>query len=56
MIAKPYKRFLEVLAVGALASAMVIVPLLVVDLIDRLEWRDYEFDRGGTCETVPCGM
>jgi len=28
---------------------------LIVDFIDRLEWRDYEYDRGGTCETVQCG-
>ena len=43
MIAKPYKRILEVLAVGALAIGVVIVPLLTVDFVDRLEWRDYEF-------------
>ena len=56
MIAKHHKRILEVLAVGTPAIGVVIVPLLIVDFIDRLEWRDYEFDRGGTCETVPCGM
>ena len=55
MIAEPYKNILEVLAVGALAIGVVIVPLLIVDFIDRSEWRDYEFDRGGTCETVQCG-
>ena len=55
MIAKHHKRILEVLAVGTLAIGVVIVPLLIVDFIDRLEWRDYEFDRGGTCETVQCG-
>ena len=55
MIAEPYKHILEALAVGALAIGVVIVPLLIVDFIDRLEWSDYEFDRGGTCETVQCG-
>ena len=55
MIAKHHKRILEVLAVDTLAIGVVIVPLLIVDFIDRLEWRDYEFDRGGTCETVQCG-
>ena len=55
MIAEPYKNILEVLVVGALAIGVVIVPLLIVDFIDRLEWRDYEFDRGGTCETIECG-
>ena len=55
MIAKHHKRILEVLAVGTLAIGVVIVPLLIVDFIDRLELRDYEFDRGGTCETVQCG-
>jgi hypothetical protein len=55
IIAKHHKRILEVLAVGTLAIGVVIVPLLIVDFIDRLEWRDYEFDRGGTCETVQCG-
>ena len=55
MIEEPYKHILEVLAVGALAIGVVIVPLLIVDFIDRSEWRDYEFDRGGTCETIQCG-
>ena len=55
VIAKHHKRILEALAVGTLAIGVVIVPLLIVDFIDRLEWRDYEFDRGGTCETVQCG-
>jgi hypothetical protein len=55
MIAKPYKRFLDVLAVGALAIAVVVVPFLILDFVERLEWSDYVFDRGGTCETIQCG-
>jgi len=37
-----------------LVSGTLVLTLLIVDFIDRLEWRDYEYDRGGTCETVQC--
>ena len=55
MRADPFKSIfvlltISVLAIGTLASA-----LLIADFIDRSEWRDYEFDRGGTCETIQCG-
>ena len=55
MRAEPFKSIfvlltISVLAIGTLASA-----LLIADFIDRSEWRDYKFDRGGTCETVQCG-
>ena len=54
MMREPYKDIL-VLLVSVLLSATLVLPLLIVDFIDRLEWRDYEYDRGGTCETVQCG-
>ena len=55
MCAEPFKSIsvlltISVLAIGTLASA-----LLIADFIDRSEWRDYNFDRGGTCETIQCG-
>lgn len=55
MLAHPIKRILMPLVVAVLVSGTLVLPLLIVDFIDRLEWRDYEFDRGGTCETVQCG-
>jgi hypothetical protein len=54
MMREPYKDIL-VLLVSVLLSVTLVLPLLIVDFIDRLEWRDYEYDRGGTCETVQCG-
>ena len=54
MMREPYKDIL-VLLVIVLLSVTLVLPLLIVDFIDRLEWRDYEYDRGGTCETVQCG-
>ena len=55
MLAHPIKRILMLLVVAVLVSGTLVLPLLIVDFIDRLEWRDYEYDRGGTCETVQCG-
>ena len=55
MLAHPIKRILMRLVVAVLVSGTLVLPLLIVDFIDRLEWRDYEYDRGGTCETVQCG-
>ena len=55
MLADEYKRILMPLLVAVLVSGTLVLPLLIVDFIDRLEWRDYEYDRGGTCETVQCG-
>ena len=55
MLADQYKRILMPLVVAVLVSGTLVLPLLIVDFIDRLEWRDYEYDRGGTCETVQCG-
>jgi hypothetical protein len=52
---EPYKDILVLLLVSVLLSVTLVLPLLIVDFIDRLEWRDYEYDRGGTCETVQCG-
>lgn len=54
MMREPYKDIL-VLLVSVLLSVTLVLPLLIVDFIDRLEWRDFEYDRGGTCETVQCG-
>ena len=54
MMREPYKDIL-VLLVSVLLSVTLVLPLLIVDFIDRLEWQDYEYDRGGTCETVQCG-
>ena len=54
MMREPYKDIL-VLLVSVLLSVTLVLPLLIVDFIDRLERRDYEYDRGGTCETVQCG-
>lgn len=55
MMREPYKDILVLLLVSVLLSVTLVLPLLIVDFIDRLEWRDYEYDRGGTCETVQCG-
>jgi len=55
MMREPYKDILVLLLVSVLLSVTLVLPLLIVDFIDRLEWRDYECDRGGTCETVQCG-
>ena len=55
MMREPYKDILVLFLVSALLSGPLVLPLLIVDFIDRLEWRDYEYDRGGTCETVQCG-
>jgi hypothetical protein len=55
ILADQYKRILMPLVVAVLVSGTLVLPLLIVDFIDRLEWRDYEYDRGGTCETVQCG-
>jgi len=55
MLAHPIKRILMPLVVAVWVSGTLVLPLLIVDFIDRLEWRDYEYDRGGTCETVQCG-
>ena len=55
MLADQYKRILMPLVVAVLVSGTLVLPLLIVDFIDRLEWRDFEYDRGGTCETVQCG-
>jgi hypothetical protein len=55
MMREPYKDILVLLLVSVLLSGTLVLPLLIVDFIDRLEWRDYEYDRGGTCETVQCG-
>ena len=55
MLADQYKRILMPLVVAVLVSGTLVLPLVIVDFIDRLEWRDYEYDRGGTCETVQCG-
>ena len=55
MMREPYKDILVLLLVSVLLSVTLVLPLLIVDFIDRLEWRDFEYDRGGTCETVPCG-
>ena len=55
MMREPYKDILVLLLVSVLLSVTLVLPLLIVDFIDRLEWQDYEYDRGGTCETVQCG-
>jgi len=55
MMREPYKDILVLLLVSVLLSVTLVLPLLIVDFIDRLEWQDFEYDRGGTCETVPCG-
>ena len=55
MMREPYKDIPVLLLVSVLLSGTLVLPLLIVDFIDRLEWRDYEYDRGGTCETVQCG-
>ena len=55
MMREPYKDILVLLLVSVLLSGTLVLPLLIVDFIDRLEWRDFEYDRGGTCETVQCG-
>ena len=55
MLAHPIKRILMPLVVAVLVSGTLVLRLLIVDFIDRLDWRDYEYDRGGTCETIQCG-
>ena len=55
MLADEYKRILMPLLVAVLVSGTLVLPLLIVVFIDRLEWQDFEYDRGGTCETIPCG-
>ena len=55
MMREPYKDILVLLLVSVLLSVTLVLPLLIVDFIDRLEWRDFEYDRGDTCETVQCG-
>ena len=55
MRAEPYKSISVLLAVSVLAIGTLASALLIADFIDRSEWRDYEFDRGGTCETIQCG-
>jgi len=55
MLAHPIKRILMPLVVAVLVSGTLVLPLLIVVFIDRLEWQDFEYDRGGTCETIPCG-
>ena len=55
MMREPYKDILVLLLVSVLLSVTLVLPLLIVDFIDRLEWRDYEYNRGGTYETVQCG-
>jgi len=55
MMREPYKDILVLLLVSVLLSVTLVLPLLIVDFIDRLEWQDFEYDRGGTCETVQCG-
>ena len=55
MLADQYKRILMPLVVAVWVSVTLVLPLLIVDFIDRLEWRDFEYDRGDTCETVQCG-
>jgi len=55
MMREPYKDILVLLLVSVLLSVTLVLPLLIVDFIDRLEWQEFEYDRGGTCETVPCG-
>ena len=54
-LAHPIKRILMLLVVAVLVSGTLVLPLLIVDFIDRLKWRDFEYDRGGTCETIQCG-
>ena len=54
MMREPYKDIL-VLLVSVLLSVTLVLPLLIVDFIDRLEWQEFEYDRGDTCETVQCG-
>ena len=55
MLADQYKRILMPLVVAVLVSGTLVLPLLIVDFIDRLERQDFEYDCGGTCETVQCG-
>ena len=55
MMREPYKDILVLLLVSVLLSVTLVLPLLIVDFIDRLKWRDFEYDRGGTCETTQCG-
>ena len=55
MRAEPYKSIFVLLSVSVLAIGTLASALLIADFIDRSEWRDYEFDRGGTCETIQCG-
>jgi len=55
MMREPYKDILVLFLVSALLSGPLVLPLLIVDFIDRLEWQDFEYDRGDTCETVQCG-
>ena len=55
MMREPYKDILVLLLVSVLLSVTLVLPLLIVDFIDRLKWRDFEYDRGGTCETIQCG-
>jgi hypothetical protein len=55
MHTEPYKSIFLLLAVSVLAIGTLASALLIADFIYRLEWRDYEFDRGGTCETIQCG-
>ena len=55
MRAEPCKSIFVLIAVSVLAIGTLASALLIADFIDRSEWRDYEFDRGGTCETIQCG-